>query len=178
MPLAAAISVACARPSRAPSPALAVRRALARLALPSPPHNALPSPPHSPSRAPVRCARPACPRRASRPSLPLPAIVRARPSTPAVRRARPPSVHAELCRARPPSVHAELRHARPPSVHDALVPRGEPPRLLSSTSVLCSEFVFGAVRARSTLAALVFVRPAYAKWLGEGRGCGLRLGAS
>jgi hypothetical protein len=110
--------------------------------------------------------------------LPSPSVARARPSTPVVRRARPPSVDAKLRRARPPFVHVELHRARPPSVHDALVPRSEPPRLPSSTSVLCSEFVFGAVCARSTLAALVFVRPACAKWLGEGRGCGLRLGAS
>jgi hypothetical protein len=116
------------------------------------------------------------------PRLPSSSVARA-PPAPAlvVRRARP-SVHAELRRARPPSVHAaivtitELRRARPSSVHAALVPRDEPPRLPFPPSVLCSEFVFGAARARSTLAALVFV--CRAKWLGEGRGCGLRLGAS
>jgi hypothetical protein len=177
-PLAVALSSPPHSLSRAP-----VRRASPRL--PSPcvaRSHARPSPrrrtPHSPRRRTLHRVRPsvACARPSRAPRLPSPCV--APPPTLGVRRVRPPSVHAELRRARPPSVHAELRRARPPSVHDALVPRCEPPRLPSSTSVLCSEFVFGAVRARSTLAALVFVRPACAKWLGEGRGYGLRLGAS
>jgi hypothetical protein len=77
--------------------------------------------------------------------LPSSSVARARPSTPSS------TVHAAV------ATITELRRARPPSVHAALVPRGEPPRLPSSPSVLCSEFVFGVVRARSTLAALVFV---------------------
>jgi hypothetical protein len=152
---AAARRAAAALPSpraRTPGPPLAAARR-------TPLAVALPSPPHSLSRAPVRRARPACPRRASRartpdpplaaalsvvcarpsrvPRLPSPSVARARPSTPSS------TVHA-VRRARPPSVHAKLYRARPPSVHDALVPRGEPPRLPSSPSVLCSEFVFGA----------------------------------
>jgi hypothetical protein len=133
-------------PALARSPPARARRPRALDAARS--YTRLPSPPHSPSLAsPRRRVRP--PALAIAPRLPSSSVARARSSTPsstvhAVRRVCPPSVHAELRRARPPSVHAELRRARLPSVHDALVPRGEPPRLPSSPSVLYSEFVFGA----------------------------------
>jgi hypothetical protein len=140
--------------SRAPSPDLAVRRALAAALscprLPSSPHcpssPALArSPPHSttlarspPSRARRRTLlhSPALAAALSFPRLPSPSRAPACPR----RRASP----ALVVRRERPSVHAELRRARPPSVHDALVPRGEPPRLPSSPSVLYNEFVFGA----------------------------------
>jgi hypothetical protein len=200
-------AVACPRrPSRAPSPDLAVRRALATaLSCPRLPRRRtaralLPSrarrpralaglarlTPHAPALAcprrrtllplpplAVACARlpspsrPACPRRPSRaPVRPR----RARLSTPSVACARRQSTPSSVARARRPSTPSSVARARRPSMTPSFPAVSLPVSLLPPLSCTAN--------SSSALAALVFVRPACAKWLGEGRGCGLRLGAS
>jgi hypothetical protein len=185
-------AVACPhRPSRAPSPDLAVRRALAtalacprlrtaRALLPSrarrpralaalarlTPHapalacprrrTLLPSPPLA-----VACARlpspsrPACPRRPSHaPVRPR----RARLSTPSVVCARRQSTPSSVARARRPSTPSSVARARRPSTTPSLPAVSLPVSLLPPLSCTAN--------SSSALAALVFVRPACAKWLG------------
>jgi hypothetical protein len=174
-------------------PDLAVRRALtAALScprLPSPPHcpsspalaRSLPSRArrrtllHSPAlaatlsfpRLPSPSRAPACPRRPSRaPVRPR----RARLSTPFVACGRRQSTPSSVARARRLSTPSSVARAHRPSTTPSFPAVSLPVSLLPPLS--CT------TNSSSALAALVFVRPACAKWLGEGRGCGLRLGAS
>jgi hypothetical protein len=154
------------------------------------------SPPHSPALACPRrrTARALLPSRARRRTL-LPSRAR-RPRALAAARSctrlpsppHSPSLASPRRRVRPPALAvvprlpsssvASARPSTPSSVARARRPSTTPSFPAVSLPVSLLPPLSCTTNSSSALAALVFVRPACAKWLGEGRGCGLRLGAS